>query len=477
MRSAASWCIRLAASGGQAMDGPRLELCLSRLAKQPGTDASVVNALSTWLTQSSPFERLRISPHSVAECGNLDVHAVVNAFLLGTQVELFDLSWEVHCPRCNMLTEQFNDLAHAREQSSCPMCEFSFRADLSNQIEVTFSLNRAIEDLGFPPVCSPPAILDPRGNIACPQGQYVSTVVELAQGQYRYFCPLTRSKGVLDVAGIQSEEIQSVTVTQLAGNELAPRALTVRPGRIQVVLHNVGHPISGLWIHTNRLSEDLPLSALKRRLSGLELLHYPIYQRLFGDRVLSARERLQVSSVTIVFTDITGSTRMYEELGDPQAYNLVRDHFEIIQQIFESCGGRLVKTIGDAVMASFLSNRSALRAVDNAQRRLEQYSQSVPNAERLQLRFGMHRGPAIMVNLNGQMDYFGRTVNKAARVQTVARSNELSVSEEVFTDPDFQAECSASFWSDFRKSVEDLKGIGGGQLVYTAQRRAVNATS
>ena len=81
-----------------------------------------------------------------------------------------------------------------------------------------------------------------------------------------------------------------------------------------------------------------------------------------------------------------------------------------------------------------------------------------------------------MVNLNGQMDYFGRTVNKAARVQAIARSNELSVSEEVFTDPDFQAECSVSSWSNFRKSVEDLKGIVGGQLVYTAQRGTANAT-
>ena len=81
-----------------------------------------------------------------------------------------------------------------------------------------------------------------------------------------------------------------------------------------------------------------------------------------------------------------------------------------------------------------------------------------------------------MVNMNGQLDYFGRTVNKAARVQTVARSDELSVSEEVFLDPDFQAACSGSSWSDFRKSVEDLRGIAGSQRVYTAQRIAPNLT-
>jgi class 3 adenylate cyclase len=205
------------------------------------------------------------------------------------------------------------------------------------------------------------------------------------------------------------------------------------------------------------------------------VLHYPIYQRLFGDQVLSSRERLQISSVTVVFTDIAGSTRMYEEIGDPLAYNLVRDHFEIIQRVFESHGARLLKTIGDAVMASFLSNRDALRAADEAHHQLDDYNQHVPVEHQIRLRFGMHRGPAILVNLNGQMDYFGRTVNPAARVQSVARSDELSVSEEVYQDPDFQAECRSSAWSDFRKSVEDLKGISGRHRVYTTQRQSKNS--
>jgi class 3 adenylate cyclase len=462
--------------GEQAMDTQRLDLCFSRLAQLREVDAATVHSLARWIAESSPIDRLRINPYSVAESKQLDVKPLVSAFLLGTQTELFDLSWEVHCPRCNMLTEHFASVAQAREQSSCPMCEFSFRADLSDRIEVTFSLNRAIEDLGFPPICLPPAVLKPIGGVACPQGQIVTIVEQLATGQYRYYCPLTLSKGVLEVAGEPSEETQSVNLTQQAGRVLSPSAVTVRPGRVQFVLSNVGHPVSGLWVHTNVLLEDIPVSSLKRRLSGLELLHYPIYQRLFGDRVLSARERLQVSSITVVFTDITGSTRMYEEIGDPMAYNLVRDHFEIIQRVFESIGGRLVKTIGDAVMASFLSNRAALRAIEEAQRQLDKYNQTVPAAQQIHLRFGMHRGPAIVVNMNGQLDYFGRTVNKAARVQTVARSDELSVSEEVFLDPDFQAACSGSSWSDFRKSVEDLRGIAGSQRVYTAQRIAPNLT-
>lgn len=101
-------------------------------------------------------------------------------------MDLFDLSWELHCPRCNMLSERFDSVAHAHKLSSCPMCEFSFGVDRSERMEVIFTLNRAIEDLGFPPLCFPSAVLQPVGNLACPNGQTVSTVEQLEPGQYRY---------------------------------------------------------------------------------------------------------------------------------------------------------------------------------------------------------------------------------------------------------------------------------------------------
>ncbi|HUM41247.1 MAG TPA: hypothetical protein PKJ04_15995, partial [Nitrospira sp.] len=59
------------------------------------------------------------------------------------------------------------------------------------------------------------------------------------------------------------------------------------------------------------------------------------------------------------------------------------------------------------------------------------------------------------------------TINKAARIQSVARSDELSVSEEVHADAEFQDSLKRLSWSPFRESMEDLKGIAGGQRVYT----------
>jgi class 3 adenylate cyclase len=215
------------------------------------------------------------------------------------------------------------------------------------------------------------------------------------------------------------------------------------------------------------LPGEIPLSQLPQRLTGLEVIHYPSYKRLFGDRVLSGRERMRIAAVTVVFTDLAGSTRLYEQVGDADAYNLVRDHFEYLTQCVEKQGGVIVKTIGDSVMASFLSNRDALLAMDESIRQLQAYNGAHAEERRLLLRAGMHRGPAILVTLNEQSDYFGGTVNKAARIQSVARGGELSVSQEVYADPEFRSALQHLGWSEFRKSVEDLKGISGGQLIYT----------
>jgi class 3 adenylate cyclase len=75
----------------------------------------------------------------------------------------------------------------------------------------------------------------------------------------------------------------------------------------------------------------------------------------------------------------------------------------------------------------------------------------------------------LLVNLNNSIDYFGSTVNKAARIQTLSKSDEVSFSEEVYSDPAFLAALKAAGVSEVHKRVEDLKGIQGAQVAYTAR--------
>jgi len=123
----------------------------------------------------------------------------------------------------------------------------------------------------------------------------------------------------------------------------------------------------------------------------------------------------------LVFTDIVDSTRLYTNLGDGEAFRLVRKHFQVLFAAFIKRGGRVVKTVGDAVMASFVTGKAALLAVADAMELLPTVGHRPDNHQYIEIRVGVHCGKATVVPLNGVNDYFGQTTNIAARVQSVAK--------------------------------------------------------
>jgi class 3 adenylate cyclase len=442
---------------------------LEQLKKRPNSSKGTIDQIEKWLLGSHILQRLRINPYYVAGDTVKNIKRITSEFLHGVKSGAFDLHWDIHCPHCNMITDEFNDLAETSEMSFCPMCEREFKIDLLDRVEVTFSLNKEIEDPQLRPVCAPPPVIQNKLQLVTPLYCTESETVTLEQGRYRYCCPLTLSKGMLKVEGPETEEIQEIKLKQLAGKDFDKTDLTVRPGKVKIELTNTDHNLSGLILHTEELPEELTLEQLPLRLSGIQLLHHPDYKRLFGEQVLSERERVKIRAITIMFTDITGSTRMYETLGDTKAYNIVRDHFEIFFESIEKYGGKVIKTIGDAVMASFISNEQAIMAAVAAVTRFREYNLTRPQAEWIQVRIGIHRGTGLLVNLNNSIDYFGSTVNKAARIQTLSKSDEVSFSEEVYRDPAFLTALKAAGVSEVHKRVEDLKGIQGAQVAYTAR--------
>ena len=205
-------------------------------------------------------------------------------------------------------------------------------------------------------------------------------------------------------------------------------------------------------------------------LTGLDMMHYPTFRAIFRDETLSTREQLKITAVTLLFTDITGSTQMYERLGDSVAYNIVRDHFDILFSEIEAHNGIVIKTIGDAVMASFRSNDDAVRCILNGMGRFEEYNQAKHLDHQVRIKIGLHRGPAILVTLNDRLDYFGSTVNKAARVQGYAKSDELLISKEVYDTPGIKEAIKSYPKMTIRSSKLDLKGLDGQHLVYSLTR-------
>jgi len=124
-----------------------------------------------------------------------------------------------------------------------------------------------------------------------------------------------------------------------------------------------------------------------------------------------------------------------------------------------------VKTIGDAVMGSFVDGRHAIIAAIEAQQTLRSYYQNRPEKERIEVKIGIHSGPTILVTLNNRLDYFGTTVNMAARIQAIAQPNEIILSEHVFA-PSEHKRLLRKYVPRVYRSTHAFKGLDGVYQVY-----------
>ena len=167
--------------------------------------------------------------------------------------------------------------------------------------------------------------------------------------------------------------------------------------------------------------------------TAAEVTALQVFRDLFASEALRPGEQISVGTLTVLFTDLRNSTRMYREIGDATAFGRVMNHFDILRQAIADEDGALVKTIGDAVMAVFRHPAAALRAMLRAQ---ELLALPKDGNQPLSLKAGIHLGPCIAVTLNERLDYFGSTVNLAARLEGQSSGDDVVISTAVYSDPE-----------------------------------------
>ncbi|MBZ0290103.1 MAG: adenylate/guanylate cyclase domain-containing protein, partial [Anaerolineae bacterium] len=192
-----------------------------------------------------------------------------------------------------------------------------------------------------------------------------------------------------------------------------------------------------LWILNLTPNDGTRPIQLRPFVSGKKLLTTQTFRNLFRTEVIHADEGIAVQDITFLFTDLKGSTAMYDQVGDAKAYFLVRQHFDTLNRVIAQNCGAVVKTIGDAVMATFMNPADAVKAAVEMLRDIEEFNKGI--TEDLILKIGIHRGHSIVVTLNDRLDYFGQTVNIASRVQGLADAGEIYITDEAFQYPGVEA--------------------------------------
>ncbi|HXF61842.1 MAG TPA: adenylate/guanylate cyclase domain-containing protein, partial [Caldilineaceae bacterium] len=161
-----------------------------------------------------------------------------------------------------------------------------------------------------------------------------------------------------------------------------------------------------------------------------------VFRDLFAEEALRPGDPISVGSMVVVFTDLRQSTQLYRTVGDAVAFGLVMEHFDLLRAAVDAEGGAIVKLLGDSVMAVFRRPIAAVRAMRRAQQELAALTgRPLP----LRLRAGIHYGPCIAVTMNDRLDYFGSTINAAARLTDFSSGDDLILSGPVRWDPEVVA--------------------------------------
>jgi class 3 adenylate cyclase len=238
----------------------------------------------------------------------------------------------------------------------------------------------------------------------------------------------------------------------------------MRPGPLRLSLDNQAgvRVLPTVFIAADALHDLLG----KRRpfLTAKRMLSNQTFRDVFKADNLNVDQRLKITSLTFLFTDLKGSTALYERVGDLVAFDLVSAHFNALLDIIASEKGAVVKTIGDAVMATFIRPEHALAAGLKMRAAMDAL-----NAERhskdLVVKIGIHEGPCLAVMLNERQDYFGQTVNIAARVQSLSTSQEIHITAPVIDAPEVATILEKEAIKPIQKQAA-LRGIADKMVVY-----------
>ncbi len=246
---------------------------------------------------------------------------------------------------------------------------------------------------------------------------------------------------------------------ELFDGQMLPEEVTMKIGPVRARVHS--NLDSKVLLGLGYLGDDndehpMPNWKIAPFLTGKRLLTSQTFHRLFKAESIEVGTGMQIKSLTVLFTDLQASTAMYERVGDLNALGIVRRHFEVLEASVARHRGSVVKTIGDAVMAVFAEADQAMVA---AAEMIETVRQAVAHGEDLVLKIGLHSGPCVAIQSNNQIDYFGRTVNIAARIQNLAGGGEIVCSEDVWKMPGVSEVVQKRGLAAKRESAA-LKGIG-----------------
>jgi class 3 adenylate cyclase len=441
----------------------------------------------------SPEEELfRTNPLRYAEKTGEDQLTATNLFLYATHAGIYEFSWGTLCPSCGGFVTAESGLRYISSMQHCALCTLPYSTDTDNAVEIAFTVSpkyrpirfHELEDCDFQEdwmfiMFSTSIALFPEVHQII-HGSFEDCYkimpnhielieLELELNHYIFIVPATHGTAHISVS--DKNRSHTIDLKLLDDGTILPEMTKLAPGTASIRIHNQTEKPVMVGLHKDpriaptpledRPSPIAPLYTTSPYLTGKQLITNQTFRNLFEKESVPADEGLEFNDLSFLFTDLKGSTELYDRLGDLEAFSMINRHFDVLRETIAANKGAVVKTMGDAIMASFATPKDAIFAACSMKSRVK----DLEGCDGLELKIGIHRGPSMAINTNEQLDFFGQTVNIASRVQNIAEPGQIVITKSMYDSPGVKE----TIKNAKKKTIEghrEFKGVSGEVTFY-----------
>jgi class 3 adenylate cyclase len=406
----------------------------------------------------SDWELRHINPLTFANTYGFDRGELIDLFLYGSRIGLFDLSWNLVCPSCGGFLNKnnsVNDLGVEQHINHCAICNIDVPMNLDDFVEISFSINPAIKQIHIDPYSdfasyakyffSENVIRSKElseyirstfvsFNVVVPSETKDIVLEDFNKDRLRAVTAVIHASLSFEIDNAKTDEDQVVNIDVTDQGFVLDRT-KLKKGKIIFRVRNTLQDKTTFnlfatdFSELHRVMKEYP-NTYAPFLTGKMLLNNQTFRNLFKIQNLVTGLKLNIRSLTVLFTDLKDSTALYDNIGDVTAYNLIQEHFKVLTESVNKYSGAIIKTMGDAIMATFSEPDDGMKAALDMMTSIRRLKET--HGRELGLKVGIHEGPALAINNNGSLDYFGRNVNIAARIQGLAEAGEICFSDSLF---------------------------------------------